>query len=133
MSYFAEALDDALETKRYTAQELAIAAGIKSHATISKLRKDQVSATAANLEGIVNAFEGDPQTQWNLVIARCKDLVPERFRESFDSLSWQLAEAPATYKAAESKWDRAIETIRTKGETNPDLKQTILFLAQVAQ
>jgi transcriptional regulator with XRE-family HTH domain len=134
MSYFTTAFEDAIESSDYSQRLLAQATGI-SQSTISKIKSGTIECDALQLECIVAAFSTDPQIQLNLVVSRCKDLVPEDFQSIFSDITWSptsVSEDRGNYKVTDSRWDEIVETIRKKGLYNEDLKQSITFLAEVA-
>lgn len=131
MSYFSSALDDALKETGLNQRDLAKAAGV-SPGTISKIKKDVLECTREQLAAFVQVFAPWPQAQWNLVIARCKDFVPEEFRPSLDALTWTVEESQAEYRLTDSSWDKAIKCVHKKGLHNESLRSTIEFLAEVA-
>lgn len=133
MSYFSDALADAIESTGYNLQDLAAAADISSHGTISRLRSGELKCSDTNLSGLLRAFAGHPQQQLNLIVGRCKDMVPAEHRPLFDQLySTSAEESPGIYRAQSGRWEKALEKIREKGLHNEDLRRTVLFLSEVA-
>lgn len=132
MSYFATALKSALAESGTTQRSVADGSGI-SAGTVSKLANGAIDCSPDHLASLCNFFRPHPQLALNLVVARCKDIVPQDFREVFDDLSWRVAEDQSPYKGGDSAWEKTINTLREKGLYNDDLRQTCIFLAEVAQ
>ena len=131
MTKFSQALTEAIEATGLSLSEIAATGNLSSHSIVSRLKKGNMGCTPATFECVVNAFEGHPQQQLNLIIGRCKDSIPERFRKQLDSINWTTEGETLSYSPDATEWDKAIEKISRVGHHNEELRSTILFLASV--
>ena len=131
MSYFSDALSRALKESGLSQYDLAVTAGI-SQGVVSKLKTGTGSATDEAYSRIIIAFsEVHPQSQVNLVAARCKDVIPDNFHECLDALDWKLAPNGPSYRESADDWDKTVEQIRKTGRYHPAVKRLVEDLAGI--
>lgn len=132
MSYFSDTLTAAIEHAGYDQRGLAKLTGC-ARSTISKLKTGLKPPNKEELEGLCSAFAAYPDHQLDLIVARCKDVVPAQFIPVLTNLTWTLGEEKSEYSPRPSKWEEAVEKIRRSAYDKEPLRNTIYFLSEIAE